>query len=517
LTYTFTLKEGVMFGPPLSRPITSADVEYAFRRMATATLVAQYGGYYYGLIEGLETPEADTPMPDDISGIETPDERTIVFHLTRPSPDFVFLMAMPATTPMPAEAAGCFMQAGEYGRYLISSGPYMYEGTDALDPSSCEALVDSGPIAGFDPEDHSYFVRNPDYDPATDDPTVRANYVDRIEIDLNTNVQDIFAKIRAGELDGHVGSGNPPAEVLQAYSTDPALTPMLKAFTDDRTMYITMNLNVPPFDDIHVRKAVNWIMDKAGMQQAWGGEISGIIATHIQPPGMTGLGQEYDPYATEGFRGDLARAQEEMALSRYDTNGDGMCDAPECSNVLLVNRATSPWVEAEPVVVASLAAIGIQVEVSEREDHYTAINTVINQIPIGMNPGWGKDYPDSASFAGFLFDSRLIIPEGNTNYSLVGLTEAQATELGIAYAGDIPSVDADIDACKAAAIQDAAAGLACWDDLDRRLMEEVVPWVPYLWIRVTTTIGPAVTSWDYDQFAGTTAFSKLAVDPSLQS
>ena len=52
-------------------------------------------------------------------------------------------------------------------------------------------------------------------------------------------------------------------------------------------------------------------------------------------------------------------------------------------------------------------------------------------------------------------------------------------------------------------------------DLDE-LMEEVVPWVPYLWIRVITVIGPAVTGWDYDQFAGTTAFSKLAVDPALQ-
>ena len=48
-------------------------------------------------------------------------------------------------------------------------------------------------------------------------------------------------------------------------------------------------------------------------------------------------------------------------------------------------------------------------------------------------------------------------------------------------------------------------------------MEEVVPWIPYLWPNILTTIGPAVTNWDFDQFAGTTAFSKLAVDPSLQN
>ena len=516
LTYTFTLKDGIMFGPPLSREITSADVEYAFRRLATASIQAQYGGYYYGLIEGLETPDADAGMPDDISGIETPDDKTVVFHLTRVSPDFIYLLAMPATTPMPEEVAGCFMEAATYGRYLVSSGPYMYEGSDALDTSSCQALIASGPISGFDPEDHSYFVRNPDYDPATDDPSVRANYVDRITIDLNTNVQDIYAKILAGELDGAVGSGNPPADVLAQYATDPALEPRLKAYIDDRTMYITMNLNVPPFDDIHVRKAVNFVMDKAGMQQAWGGDISGVIATHIQPPGMAGLGQEYDPYPSEGFRGDLEAAKAEMALSVYDTDGDGLCDAPECSAVILVNRATSPWVETEPVVVASLAAIGIQVEVRELENHYDAIMTPANQIPIGMNPGWGKDYPDSSSFAGFLFDGRLILEAGNTNYSLVGLTQEMADSLGIPFTPGIPSVDADIDNCKQVSIEDAQAGLDCWNDLDRKLMEEVVPWVPYLWIRVVTVVGPAVTAWDYNQFAGTTAFSKLAVDPSLQ-
>ena len=58
--------------------------------------------------------------------------------------------------------------------------------------------------------------------------------------------------------------------------------------------------------------------------------------------------------------------------------------------------------------------------------------------------------------------------------------------------------------------------LDCWNNLDKRLMEEFVPWIPYLWPNILTTVGPAVTSWEFDQFAGTTAFSKLAVDPSLQ-
>ncbi len=52
----------------------------------------------------------------------------------------------------------------------------------------------------------------------------------------------------------------------------------------DRTWYVFMNLLTPPFDDIHVRKAVNFIIDKAAIQKVWGGPIHGDIASHIMPP-----------------------------------------------------------------------------------------------------------------------------------------------------------------------------------------------------------------------------------------
>jgi hypothetical protein len=68
-----------------------------------------------------------------------------------------------------------------------------------------------------------------------------------------------------------------------------------------------------------------------------------------------------------------------------------------------------------------------------------------------------------------------------------------------------------------AALTSEQAGLDCWNALDRKLMEDIVPWIPYLWPNILTTIGPAVTNWDFDQFAGVVAFSKLAVDPALQN
>ncbi len=54
LTVTFTLKDGVMWQAPLSRPVTSADVAFAFQRINTESLIAQYGNYYCGTIVGMD-------------------------------------------------------------------------------------------------------------------------------------------------------------------------------------------------------------------------------------------------------------------------------------------------------------------------------------------------------------------------------------------------------------------------------------------------------------------------------
>jgi peptide/nickel transport system substrate-binding protein len=80
LTYTFHLKPGIMFGPPVSRPITSQDIAYAFERMDSKAEVAEYAFYFDGVVQGMS--QHGGPLTP-ISGIDTPDASTIVFHLTK--------------------------------------------------------------------------------------------------------------------------------------------------------------------------------------------------------------------------------------------------------------------------------------------------------------------------------------------------------------------------------------------------------------------------------------------------
>ncbi len=96
-----------------------------------------------------------------------------------------------------------------------------------------------------------------------------------------------------------------------------------------------MNLTQPPFDDVHVRKAMNLVMDKTGLIRAWGGSQIGDPATHILPPELSPPELDgYDPYPSADFAGDEDAAKEEMKQSKYDTDKDGICDAPECKGIV---------------------------------------------------------------------------------------------------------------------------------------------------------------------------------------
>jgi hypothetical protein len=162
-----------------------------------------------------------------------------------------------------------------------------------------------------------------------------------------------------------------------------------------------------------------------------------------------------------------------------------------------------------PVIQQSAEKIGITFTVRAVEGAYPAIQTPSRNIPIAERPGWGKDYADAYTFFNPLFDGRTIQANGNTNYSLVGITPAIAAKVKAkGNMTDVPNVDADLDHC---ASLEGSDRTQCYGDLDKKLMTDVVPWVPYLWSFATHVTGPTVTKWDFDQFTGTIGYAHVAV------
>ena len=508
--YTFTLRDGVTFGPPVNRPVTSKDIKYSIERIATPSVAAQYAGYYRP-IKGFDAFSKGTAKT--ITGIETPDDKTISFTLTAPKGDFIYALGMPASAPIPEEVAKCHTQAGEYGRFIVSSGPYMVEGADKLDISSCASQK---PMPGFNPNTGLILVRNPGYNAASDDPAVRQNFPDKFVISVNTNLDDIFNRIQAGQLEGSFET--PPSSVLREYLQSPDKRDHLRINSGDRIWFAYMNLTTPPFDDVHVRKAMNLVMDLEGIQRSWGGPVQGTIPTDVLPDNMAPelTNETYTPYQKAPFAGDVEAAKAEMKQSKYDTNQDGICDASACKGVINVNRNFAPWSTMAPIIEQSAANIGVEITTrpASRSAVNNAVSTTAKKIPFSSGNGWGKDYADPSTYMGPMFDSRVLIPVGNQAFSLVGVTQAQAKTLGVTIPpGGVPSIDADNDKCSPLSGQERQD---CWVGVDKKVMEQVVPWVPLMDATAIDLLGPAVTSYDFDQNGTEMALSHVAVNPSLQ-
>jgi peptide/nickel transport system substrate-binding protein len=505
-TYTFHLKSGIKFGPPVNRAITSKDIKYALERLANPNDGGEYA-FYFTVIKGWSAYAANPKKAKTISGITTPNANTIVFNLTQPTGDFLNRVSLPASGPIPSQVANCFEgKPGDYGRDIVSSGPYMLLGADKVKASPCSKLK---PMAGYNGSTSITLVRNPEYMQKTDQ--YRKNYPDKFVFTVNANAADIVNRVQSGAYSG--SNLQPPPNVLEQYAGDSSRRDQLHVNPGDRTWYLTMNLTQPPFDDIHVRKAMNLVMNKVALRKAWGGPLAGAIATHILPPSMIhNQLATYDPYKTADQAGDAGAAQAEMKKSKYDPKHDGQCDvASACKHVLLIADTIHQYTAMVPAIESAASQIGITFTVRTIAHAYPTIQTTSKNIPIADRTGWGKDYPDPLTFFGALFTSSAILPQGNSNYSLVGVTPAlnKAKKLGLK--GDlknIPNVDAMYAKCSKLS---GSVRTSCWEALDKHLMTDVVPWVPYLWQTPDRITGPSVKHWDWDQFTTTTAYSQVAV------
>ena len=502
LTYTFTIKDGVKFGNPLNREIVASDFVNSFARFANPAINdVSYPFYFAGVIEGFsEAQEAGDGSP--VSGVTAIDDKTLEIKLVAPNADLPFLLAMPATTPIPPELTDAHGDPGILGQFLVSSGPYEYEGyTDIA------TLQGDTPPSGMNFGRSYVLVRNPAWDAATD--PLRPAYVDRIEVAVGGEAQDLLDKVAAGDLDICFDCGA-TATTLSAYQADPALQDRIRVYGNDVLYYRGLNVYEPPVDDIHVRKALNLIWPRAELRALSGGEIQGDYATHFIPPSlMGGLGADYQPYETPDFKGDVAAAQAEMAQSAYDTNADGKCDDPVCTDLpYLIVSGSDVGVQAADLIAQRLTEIGIVLDIKQVE-YGTLVQkcATLAEHQTICSAGWGKDYPSAYTFFYPLLDGC----ENGSNYAFLGCAPEDLEAAGYTVPASGPLSISDKIAECAALTAGSDEQNQCYFALDQYVMEEIVPVVPTIFGRNIDVLGANVANYSYDQFAGMGALDHYAV------
>ena len=452
-TVTVKIREGVMFGPPVDRAVTSDDVKYAVERFFSANVGGQYPSYF-NVIEG--APEEPTEGVKPISGITTPDDRTIVFKLSEPvGVSFAAALVMPITAPVPRDFASKHdaKNPSTYNNYVVASGPYMIPNDE------------SGKLTGYKAAKSIELVRNPNWDgEATGD--YRPAYLD--EITLVTNATDAnVAGRQVLEGESMVLDTNPPANILKRVVTE--IKDQFVSVPSGGYRYFPMNTTVKPFDDLNIRKAVMAGFSREAARLARGGEYVGDIATHFLPPEFPGFEEagglegKVDFFTLEGADGDLDKAAEFFKAAGMES---GKYEGDE--EILMVGANVDPGKAQAEVAKAQLERLGFKVRL--RLVPQDAVYTEWCQVPaknVGMcaGAGWFKDFADPQSRLEPVFHGDFISETGNINYSEINDPEIN-------------------DAMDAAALLEGDERLQAWADVDTMIIEKAAA-IPFIWDKTT--------------------------------
>jgi YVTN family beta-propeller protein len=423
LSYRFPLRAGIRYsnGDPVRPEDFRHGLERAFSlsRDATALLRA---------IDGARECNAE-PSACDLSGSVIVDEGAVTIHLARPDPDLPFKLTLPFAFPVPVGTA-----VEDQGMDPVpATGPYM---------------IESAGGDGFE------LVRNPAFrewsGAAQPD-----GFVDAISWRFEEDLASAFDRLRAGELDwmSHPPEPGDVAALRASHPDQVVLSPL------PSTHYIGLDLRTAPFNDVRVRQALNYAIDRDVVVDLLGAATSWRPTCQILPPNFPGY-EPFCPYTLEPKSGvwsapdlDRARAliQEAGAIGAKVTVWDS--DDPAIDANIPPER-----IEVMRYVVEVLDDLGLRAHLKIVHDVDEYAGAVFAGLPQAYLFGWAPDYPRASQFIDLLFRCDVV-------FNVSGLCSE--------------SLDARIDEALRLEATDPGAANRAWIAIEHRLVEDAV-WVPLM-------------------------------------
>ena len=233
------------------------------------------GAGFFSTIKGFEDFQAGKAT--ELAGIKVIDPLTVEFTLSQPDATFLHKMALNFSHVVPKEAVEQY--GADFGRHPVGTGAYK--------------------LAEWTLGQRLVFERNPDYwKPGLPK-------LDQITFEIGQEPTVALLRLQRGEVDV-LGDGIPPAQFLQV-KANPGDAAIVEG-GQLHTGYVTMNVNIPPFDDVKVRQAVNMAINKDRIVQIINGRA--VPANQPLPPSMPGYDKDYKgyPFDPEGAKKLLADA-----------------------------------------------------------------------------------------------------------------------------------------------------------------------------------------------------------------
>jgi peptide/nickel transport system substrate-binding protein len=440
-TVTIKIRPNVKYSPPVNRAVTSQDVKFAIERGFNPNVANGYAPSYFSDIEG-----ADKAKGGPIAGIQTPDDTTIVFKLTKPfGATMAKALSLPLSAPVPKE----YMDEIKGD----AKSPSVYDS----DPAK-QAFTGPYVIKSYAAGKSVTLARNPNWDQeASGD--YRPAYVDAVNWQIGTDPNVSGRKILTGR--DLINGDTPAAPVVklgvQKHKDQISFTPLGNRF-------IAMNTAIAPFDNVNLRKAVVAATDRKALQLTRGGAVAGDIATHFLAPTAPGFeaaggmkGPDLDFLANPS--GDMTVAAKYMKAAGFPS---GKYSGPPIS---MIGDNSDPAAKSAQVALQTFQKLGFKVNfraVSHETMYSRFCNVPKQKINVCPNVGWLPDFPDGYAWLFVPFNSQAIVPVNNANWPQLSN----------------PQVDAAM--AKASEITDEKKRDDAWAKVDE-MVTSLAPAVPWFW------------------------------------
>jgi YVTN family beta-propeller protein len=357
-TYAFRLRPGMRYWTGV--PVRASDLRRELERLY-ATNSPEAG--YYSALQGTAACRR-RPLACDLSrGVVTDDRAgTILLRLTRPDPDLLFKLTLPAARPVPPGTPRTHLAA----QPVPSTGPYR--------------------VARFIPGQRLLLIRNRRFREWSR--AAQPNgYPDRIDIRMDDDPSHRIQAVLRGDAD-------------LALEIAPAnLTPLrtrfasqLRLHAQPHTSFLNFNVQRPPFNNVLARRAVNLAIDRAAVTRRLGGPGLSTPTCQVLPPHFPGY-RDYCPWTRAPYDGrwhgpDVPRAR---ALVRASGTAGATVD--------FISLHDDPVAAAAAgALVSALRSIGYHPRVIRNDTkYYRRLADPHGQWSISAG-NWIADYPAPSQF-----------------------------------------------------------------------------------------------------------------------
>jgi peptide/nickel transport system substrate-binding protein len=361
-TYTLKLRTGLKYSN--GKPVKASDFKYAIKRLFQ---IDSPGVGFFTNIVGAD--QFSKTKKGDISGIVANDSSgQITIKLVKPQGDFQNILATIFAAPVPSGTPA----KDQSTTPIPSTGPYM--------------------IQSYQPNRQFILVRNPNFKPTDNVP---ATNPDKMTFKIVEDDSAALQQVINGQADYnfHPIPVDRLADVQQKYGDQ------LKIYTPANTYYFFMNNKLAPFNNLKVRQAVNYGIDRNALVRLYGG-----LATpteNVLPP-------TYPAYKKHNlYPHDLAKAKQ--LIQQAGVKGTAV-------TVWTSNRDTAKKPAAYLQDVLNQMGFKAKLKVIDASIYWTTVGNQATKAQIGF-ADWFQDYPHPLDWFDVLLNGERITQTHNNNYS----------------------------------------------------------------------------------------------------